>query len=334
MKILILANNCRWKTWDSKINSLKKWFSINPEINLEIILEHSSLKNIPWVPYISTDSTQNKLSPLMGIDPKWYDNNVTFKAKGYDIVLLVLPMSEWKYENKARGWRTDKDQGPVELHIGCNEGQNLTDPSGNKEDAFFQLARHEIIHALFMISGQNDTTHKWWDVGNLRAALEEIKIPSPKTTERLNLLTKALDLIIVLFNLKLKADNKVIMETEPKQSKLIDWAEAIRSFEGWYQGSLSQRNHNPGNLRYSPYEIGKNKGFSVFKNDEEGMNALLHQLRLAAEGGSRVYKQTDTILDFFQKYAPSSDGNHPQTYAKFVAEKLGVTTLTQIKELV
>lgn len=121
---------------------------------------------------------------------------------------------------------------------------------------------------------------------------------------------------------------------EPERSRLDEWAEAIKQFEGWYPGSRSYRNNNPGNLRWSKFQIGTAAGFAVFPDYATGMRALKFQLEIAATGKSRVYRPTHTLTQFFTIYAPSSDGNHPAQYANFVASKLGMPVGTQIKELV
>lgn len=147
--------------------------------------------------------------------------------------------------------------------------------------------------------------------------------------------------------LKLKA---ALPTPKPKppttQPRLSQWAKAIEKFEdyvvpgGTYrggtpapQGSLSYRNRNPGNLRWSPLQTGERGGFSYFDTYEIGFEALKHQLNIAASGRSRVYKPTMSILQFFEVYAPSGDNNHPQTYAKFVANELGVSVDTPISSL-
>lgn len=114
------------------------------------------------------------------------------------------------------------------------------------------------------------------------------------------------------------------------QKKLETMAEAIKEFEGWSEGSRSWRNNNPGNLRWSKFQDGVRNGFSYFKDYETGWKALLFQIEIAFDGRSKAYKPTDTILKFFQKYAPSSDNNHPEVYAKYVADKLAVDVGTTL----
>ena len=121
--------------------------------------------------------------------------------------------------------------------------------------------------------------------------------------------------------------------------RLHEWALAIQSFEGYYKGSKSYRNNNPGNIRYSGMFAAmalRNDGtnFCVFETYEKGLDALKVLLKRAATGLSSVYKPNDTLLQFYSKYAPSSDGNYPSTYAAYIAKSLGVTVDTKIKELI
>lgn len=132
----------------------------------------------------------------------------------------------------------------------------------------------------------------------------------------------------------LNADNVV----PPKPaSKLSAWADAIQIHEGWFPGSRSYRNNNPGNLRYVGQKraIGKDSGnFCIFKTYADGRLTLEEMLTNAATGKSSVYNPEMTLLDFFSKYAPSADNNNPAAYAADVAKRIGVPVETQIKNLV
>lgn len=114
------------------------------------------------------------------------------------------------------------------------------------------------------------------------------------------------------------------------------FAEAIKIHEGWFQGSRSQRNHNPGNLKFARQAktIGQDgAGFAIFANDQDGWTALIRQIEIAISGQSRIYNPEMTILQFFEKYAPSSDNNNPKKYAEDVAWRIGKSVETKIKEL-
>ena len=100
-------------------------------------------------------------------------------------------------------------------------------------------------------------------------------------------------------------------------------AQAIKEFEGWYAGSRSYRNNNPGNLKFAGQAgaIGQDdEGHAIFSSYSAGWNALKNQIRAAFNGTSRVYSAADSLYSFFRKYA---EGNATQ-YAEFVAGKLGV----------
>lgn len=115
------------------------------------------------------------------------------------------------------------------------------------------------------------------------------------------------------------------------REKVVRMARAIQDFEGWYPGSKSYRHNNPGNLRRWP-GVPTVNGFAMFATEWDGFRALYRLLERAASGKSRIYKPDMTLVEFFARYAPSKDHNDPETYAKFVARRLGVTENTTIKE--
>jgi hypothetical protein len=121
---------------------------------------------------------------------------------------------------------------------------------------------------------------------------------------------------------------------------LIDkMADAIQRFEGWTVGSLSQKNNNPGNIKASPeawqgQQGIDSHGFVIFDTYENGRRALLISLTNAASGKSSVYSPSDSLYDFFSKYAPASDNNEPRMYANYVASQIGVDPNNTIGTLV
>ena len=166
MKILIVANNCKWKSWPKKVRELKKWFK--PALDLDFEIIHTSYQDVPFIIY-------NYDILATGVDYAWYNTHVTALAEDHDIVLFVLNMKQWD-SVKARGWRTDNDQGPVELSVGADENLKEQWPNFKRMSSFFQIARHEICHALYMLNGGIDNTHKYWDMGKLELCLNEFNI--------------------------------------------------------------------------------------------------------------------------------------------------------------
>lgn len=99
-------------------------------------------------------------------------------------------------------------------------------------------------------------------------------------------------------------------------------------------GSISWRHNNLGNLRWSPFQVGNINNFSVFPDYETGLKALKYQLELAATGKSKSYRADMTLREFFNTYAPSNDGNYPETYSSYIAKRLGVDVGIKINSLI
>lgn len=131
-------------------------------------------------------------------------------------------------------------------------------------------------------------------------------------------------------------------------NRIEDWALAIKKHEGWItpkdnnskypKGTPSYRNNNPGNMRCTNLtkELGATgctNNLSVFPTYEVGFNALKQFLIYACTNKLRSYKSTMNLLEFYQKYAPSNDGNNPVNYSSDVAKQLGVSTYTKISDL-
>lgn len=112
---------------------------------------------------------------------------------------------------------------------------------------------------------------------------------------------------------------------------------AIQHREGWFEGSTSFRNKNPGNLKFNGQigTIGQDsRGFAIFKDYESGLNALKKQIHIVASGNSRVYPKPCNLSQFFAIYAPSNDGNDPHSYASEVAGKMGVPVTWELSNLI
>jgi hypothetical protein len=98
-------------------------------------------------------------------------------------------------------------------------------------------------------------------------------------------------------------------------------ANEIQQLEGWFTGSVSQTNNNPGNLMYAgqPGATGQTAaGFAIFPSYQAGYQALQNQIALDASRGL-------TISQFASKYAPAQDGNDPTSYAAQIAAATGLS---------
>lgn len=188
-RLLIVANNADWKSWPEKIEELKKWFA--PKVELDVSLVHTNFNYIPWEVY-------DHNTGAMGVAKIWYQVFVASLAKKEDdLVLFVVNKSQWQ-PTKARGWRGGIKNGAVALQLGANEFEPFWKRLlGLDGEMFHQVARHEIMHGLFYLKcGKNvrwdlppqdgqciDTTHHWWDLGQLENALidlvPEVTKPQP-----------------------------------------------------------------------------------------------------------------------------------------------------------
>src|SRR3990167_6449928 len=99
-------------------------------------------------------------------------------------------------------------------------------------------------------------------------------------------------------------------------------ANAFKMHEGWYAGSRSCRNKNPGNLRAGPPH--DSQGFTIFTSYEAGFAALIYDLKTKITGGSKHidYSKSPTFLTLLEVFAPSTDNNDPVQYANAVIKAL------------
>jgi hypothetical protein len=113
------------------------------------------------------------------------------------------------------------------------------------------------------------------------------------------------------------------------RSVLVDAiAGAIARMEGFYKaGSRSQRQNNPGNLRWWSRKVPVIDGFCNFPTPVEGWGALRRQVDRNVGRGLTLYQFFAGVRDADGKvipgkypgYAPSADKNDPKNYAEKVA---------------
>lgn len=96
---------------------------------------------------------------------------------------------------------------------------------------------------------------------------------------------------------------------------------AIQQQEGYYPGSRSWTNNNPGNLMYAG-QVGSTgpdaQGFATFPDYSTGFQALINQVTLDASRGL-------SVSQFTAKYAPAASGNDPAAYARNISAALGLS---------
>lgn len=91
--------------------------------------------------------------------------------------------------------------------------------------------------------------------------------------------------------------------------------------------SLSFYNNNPGNLRFAGQDgaVKGKGGFAKFNSPEDGLNALMNQIKLDASRGH-------TLTTFISKFAPSTE-NDTKLYIQQAMKALGVTKDTPISKI-
>lgn len=224
--------------------------------------------------------------------------------------LVVFSYSDSQWGGKASGGRFHGlINGIPTITMTSTDGQKREVAPDQYESEFVGRFIHEMSHAMYRhMLKQKDVTHeKDYNEKNLLGVMDDWKDYTIKKR-----------LVVLLKKLLELLRKKTIAPT------VQDWGMAVKEFEGWYEGSRAWRNRNPGNLRFSPFQARNEDGYAVFDTYEDGWNALLHQLRISVNGKSAFYHPEMTLLEWAQVYAPSGDNNHPQTYARFVAKKLGV----------
>lgn len=92
----------------------------------------------------------------------------------------------------------------------------------------------------------------------------------------------------------------------------------------------SRRQRSEGN----PYSGEAQSGFRAFPTYQAGRKALEYQLDLYKTGKTKnPVKPSSSLLEAMSVYAPASDNNDPQGYARFIANRLGITTTTPISQI-
>lgn len=130
--------------------------------------------------------------------------------------------------------------------------------------------------------------------------------------------------------------NFMTPQTTPANLKVVAFCSAIKDHEGYFPGSRSFVNNNPGNLKFCGQALATgqdDKGFAKFATFQDGWKTLINMITNAASGKSKVYSPNDTISDFFLKYAPAFE-NNSDAYAKAVATAIGAPVSMPIKNLI
>ena len=136
-------------------------------------------------------------------------------------------------------------------------------------------------------------------------------------------------------------------------------ARAIAEMEGFYltaaQPTLARRNANPGNIRqwrdqrarayptsggYVDFVAWASNRFPGASREEMSQRAIDEGWRILRVlvgqylDGRYTQGKPPSAEEMFRVYAPSTDGNHPAGYARFVAGKIGARPDQRLIDLV
>lgn len=124
-----------------------------------------------------------------------------------------------------------------------------------------------------------------------------------------------------------------------KAAKLM---QAMAEHEGWLpagskecpNGSRSWRNHNPGNLRASPFAAASTDNFAVFRDDFTGYMAFHWDLIQKARGNTSTgLGPTSTLRALIFTWAPPSDNNNSEAYLQAVVARTGIKETETLAEI-
>ena len=126
--------------------------------------------------------------------------------------------------------------------------------------------------------------------------------------------------------------------------KLISLVEAMAIYEGWIPGesstskdggpSVSYRNHNPGNLRSSIFQLGVRDGFAYFYNDDVGFFAMMYDIAMKCQGKTRTALRPDSKLHELIHVWSAGSAEGDLRYAEYVCKRTGFDLNMRIGDLI
>lgn len=127
-------------------------------------------------------------------------------------------------------------------------------------------------------------------------------------------------------------------------SKLKRLALAMQEFEGWrtgaeqkptaMEGSISYRNHNPLNLKASPFALGVRDGHAFFLDDETGLFAGIWDIHQKCKGLTSTGLTGESQLwQLIDTWADANEATR-RAYKDHVYERTGLGALTLLKTLI
>jgi len=188
MKIVLIVNDCPWESWGDKTTKIQQFY--RPLVSLDITIRYTFFNNIPitnkpgMVTIFSSQGAQDVPGTDLQVDPAWFQANVASLITGYDIA--IFQMSGIVQNGLPLGLFIGSLNGTRVCYTFVNGEDDqylIPDPDhpgemvsyGNEAECIIE---HEIAHALFNITGQNDNTHLYWYSNQFGRILTDIKMPN------------------------------------------------------------------------------------------------------------------------------------------------------------
>jgi len=173
MKILILKNKQDWKSWDTKVQSIRDWFS--PAIDLKIDTKKVSFSKFKWIDVKSSDNKDIKV-----VD-RDFMYNFYVENPGYDCIVLstgkawkALPVEGYHEQIKGKHF--------IAFNAVSEKGSYNFLGVPYEGGKWFNIMRHELCHFIYEVQGKLDRTHTHWNSGDLSKVLPELKFGIPTVT--------------------------------------------------------------------------------------------------------------------------------------------------------
>lgn len=182
MKIIIIANLCEWASWPAKIAAIKAFWA--PLVDLEIDIKYTDYANIPTTKYAGTITQFLPTGAVdvpgedTEIDQTWFNANIGPLITGYDIAVFQttsptgngLPLGI-KFEDLNGTWC-------CETFIPGEEDNYYLSGMTELGNSAEIIISHEISHAIYSITGQQDNTHLYFYANNFKRVLTDISLPT------------------------------------------------------------------------------------------------------------------------------------------------------------
>jgi len=98
--------------------------------------------------------------------------------------------------------------------------------------------------------------------------------------------------------------------------------------------SVSYRNHNPGNLRSSIFQLGVRDGFAVFYNDATGMFAMRYDIMMKCQGKTKTKLTGESTLKDLIGVWSAGSLEAVTRYTAFVCLRTGFTPQMKLREII